>query len=270
MDWTSSYTFTSNAPSGQYKVGRINVQDAAQNYLSKDFTPEVVINVQNSGQSTLTSTATQTASPTTIPFTTPYPTQTASTQIATIYIRNNVFVPQELTVPPGTGITWINNDATTHAIKTTGTHAGTFNSGDLVKGSQFGFNFGQEGTFEIIDTYSNSIGVIIVKKGALLIGNPTVQTSAITTVPTSLPTSLQTTGPTSSPTAVSTTVQTTTITTAPPTGQTTILTIATTPNYDAKIAALESQLAVQNQKIEEQGNILDKITSFLRNIFGWK
>jgi len=43
-----------------------------------------------------------------------------------------------------------------------------------------------------------------------------------------------------------------------------------TPDYDAKIAALEKQLAEQNQKIEQQGNILDQIINFLRNVFGWK
>jgi hypothetical protein len=33
---------------------------------------------------------------------------------------------------------------------------------------------------------------------------------------------------------------------------------------------LEKQLAEQNKKIEQQGNILDKILSFLRNVLGWK
>lgn len=98
--------------------------------------------------------------------------------------------------------------------------------------------------------------------------SPTVPTTAITTGQTTI----VTTGLTSVTTSVPTTGQTTSLTTAPTASQTTIKTPtpASTPNYDAKIAALESQLAVQNQKIEEQGNILDKITSFLRNVFGWK
>ena len=104
---------------------------------------------------------------------TPKPVQTASTKITTIYIRNNSFVPQLLTVLPGTGITWINDDATVHAIKATGTHAGMFNSGDFVKGSQVDYTFGaDEGTFDIIDTYSNATCVIIIKKGELLVSNP--------------------------------------------------------------------------------------------------
>jgi hypothetical protein len=76
---------------------------------------------------------------------------------------------------------------------------------------------------------------------------------------------------TSPPTAV-TTGQTPSLTTPSTPPQTTIETpIPTpTPNYDEKIAALERQLAVQNQKIEEQGKILNRITSFLRTVFGWK
>ena len=100
---------------------------------------------------------------------------TASTRITTIHILNNSFVPQQLTVLPGTGITWINDDAATHAIKTTGTHAGMFNSGDLGLGSNWGYTFGaNEGTFEILDTYSNATCMIIIKKGEML--------SSITTV----------------------------------------------------------------------------------------
>jgi len=110
---------------------------------------------------------------------TPMPVMTPSTKITTIYIRNNSFVPRELTILPGTGITWVNDDATVHAIKTTGNHKGMFNSGDFVKGSDWSYTFGaNEGTFEIIDTYSNSTSVIIVKKGESLIGNPAVLPSS--------------------------------------------------------------------------------------------
>jgi hypothetical protein len=80
---TATYTFVPNAPSGQYKVGRINIEDAAQNYLSTDFTPEVVINVQNSGQTTSTSTITQTASSTTAITTSPITTSIKSKESTT-------------------------------------------------------------------------------------------------------------------------------------------------------------------------------------------
>jgi plastocyanin len=102
---------------------------------------------------------------------TPKPVMTPSTKITTIHIRNNSFVPSELTVLPGTGLTWVNDDATVHAIKTTGIYAGKFNSGDIMKGTEWGYTFGaNEGTFEIIDTYSNATSVIIIKKGESVLG----------------------------------------------------------------------------------------------------
>lgn len=108
--------------------------------------------------------------------TTPVPVGTASTKITTIHIVNNTFVPQQLTILPGTGITWINDDLTPHAIKTTGNQAVRFNSGDFMKGVDWGYTFGaNEGTFEIIDTYSNSTSIIIVKKGELLSSSTTVR-----------------------------------------------------------------------------------------------
>ena len=109
---------------------------------------------------------------------TPIPVQIASTKITTFYIRNNSFVPQLLTVLPGTGITWINDDKAVHAIKITGTHAGMFNSGDFMAGTQVTTDFGPEGTYDFIDTYSNATGMIIVKKGEMLSDTTTVRATS--------------------------------------------------------------------------------------------
>jgi plastocyanin len=107
---------------------------------------------------------------------TPKPMMTPSTKITTIYIRNNTFVPQELTVLPGTGITWINDDRTIHAIKTLPQTRIMFNSGDVMPTTQFSYTFGEnEGTFGFIDPYTNATGMIIVKKGESFVGNPTMQ-----------------------------------------------------------------------------------------------
>jgi len=239
-------------------------------YTTGPFQPTMqgtIVVVDGTSEPTISPT-TITTVPTTIPTTQPtaaitLPPQTTKT---IIYMRNNLFVPQELTVLPGTGVSWVNEDSIIHSVKITGIHAGMFNSGDIIPGASSGNTFANEGVFEFAcPDHPNMKGKIVVKVGA-----PTTQTTGLTTAPTPSPTSVQTTGPTSSPTAVTTTLPTTAITTGPTT-QTTIKTPTPTPtpNYDAKIAALESQLAVQNQKIEEQGNILDKITSFLRNIFGW-
>jgi plastocyanin len=127
---------------------------AATPEVTTNATPEITTAV-----STIAATVTKTA----------VPIGTISTKVTTIYIRNNTFVPQELTVLPGTGITWINDDETVHAIKATGSHAGMFNSGDFVKGAEWGYTFGaNEGTYEIMDTYSNATCVIVVMKAPLL------------------------------------------------------------------------------------------------------
>jgi plastocyanin len=121
-----------------------------------------------------------TAKPTNV--TTPKPVLTPSIKVTTIYIRNNTFVPQELTVLPGTGITWINEDHTVHALKTMPTTPFKFSSGDVMPGAQWGYTYGEnEGTFGFIDTYTNATGMIIVKKGESVLGAPTIQTPVPTT-----------------------------------------------------------------------------------------
>ncbi|MDO9035034.1 MAG: hypothetical protein Q7U51_07515, partial [Methanoregula sp.] len=81
---------------------------------------------------------------------------------------------------------------------------------------------------------------------------------------------IQSSTPTQTPSI--TTRQPTRLTTAPTPSQTTIKIPSPTPTPDnnVNIADLENQLGEQIQKIDVQGNILDQITTFLRNIFGWK
>jgi plastocyanin len=112
------------------------------------------------------------------------PVMTPSTKVTTIYIRNNTFVPQELTVLPGTGITWINDDKTIHSIKTLPDSKFKFSSGDVVGGATFSYTYGDtEGTFGFIDTYTNATGFIIIKKGESVMGAP-AQTAPVVTVTT--------------------------------------------------------------------------------------
>ncbi len=101
---------------------------------------------------------------------TPRPSMTASTKITTIHIRNNTFVPAELTVLPGTGITWINDDSVTHIVKATGDAKGKFTSTEMINGANFGYTFGETtGTYEFMDpNYPDMKGAIIVKKGESL------------------------------------------------------------------------------------------------------
>jgi plastocyanin len=112
---------------------------------------------------------------------TPMPELTHS-KTTVIYIRNNTFVPQEMLVLPGTGITWINEDRTVHKIQTLPDMGIKFVSGDVVHGASFGYTFSQkEGTYGYIDPYTNATGIIVVKKGLSVVGAPTQQKTAIPT-----------------------------------------------------------------------------------------
>lgn len=111
---------------------------------------------------------------------TPAPVMTPSTKITTIHIRNNTFVPAELTVLPGTGITWVNDDSVSHIVKASGDHKGKFTSSAMVSGARFGYTFGETpGIYEYTDPgYSGMNGTIIIVKGASVVGAPALQTTA--------------------------------------------------------------------------------------------
>ncbi|MDO9034431.1 MAG: cupredoxin domain-containing protein [Methanoregula sp.] len=94
--------------------------------------------------------------------------QTAKT---IFYMRNNTFVPKELTVLPGTGISWVNEDLISHSVKITGIHTGTFNSGEIIPGASSGNTFATAGVFEFIcPDHPDMKGTIVVKEGASVEG----------------------------------------------------------------------------------------------------
>ena len=108
---------------------------------------------------------------------TPKITLIPQTKNTIFYMRNNTFVPTELTVLPGTGITWVNEDLIVHSVKITGIHAGTFNSGDIIPGGSAGNTFADEGVFDFISPdHPDMKGTIVVKAGASVEGAPTMQT----------------------------------------------------------------------------------------------
>lgn len=111
---------------------------------------------------------------------TPAPVMTPSTKITTIHIRNNTFVPAELTVLPGTGITWVNDDSVSHIVKATGEHTGKFTSSIMITSGTFGYTFGDTvGIYEYTDpNFPGMNGTINVVKGAAVVGAPTVQSTA--------------------------------------------------------------------------------------------
>jgi len=100
------------------------------------------------------------------------PTATKLVTKNVIHIVNGSFVPSATTLLPGTGVSWINDDSMIYSVKSTGTHAGMFNSGDMLPGGQFTFSFGaDEGTYTFNDPkFPNMTGTIIIKSGPSIVG----------------------------------------------------------------------------------------------------
>lgn len=140
-------------------------------------TPEETEMPAATTQATAKPTVKPTANVTKVATATPAPALTHS-KTTTIYIRNNTFVPKEIMVLPGTGITWVNEDKTVHAIKTLPDIGIKFTSSDMMSGASFSYTFGEtEGTFGFIDPYTNVTGMVIIKRGASVVGAPTLQSS---------------------------------------------------------------------------------------------
>lgn len=99
---------------------------------------------------------------------TPHVSLTPQTKITIFSMTNNTFTPKELTVLPGTGITWRNDDTVNHVVKGT-TEAGTtmFKSSDIIPGASWSYTFGDRiGTFTVTDPgFPQMKCIIIVKDG---------------------------------------------------------------------------------------------------------
>lgn len=109
---------------------------------------------------------------------TPKITLVPQTKNTIFYMRNNTFVPTELTVLPGTGISWVNEDLISHSVKITGIHAGMFNSGEIIPGASSGTTFASEGVFEFAcPDYPDMKGRIVVIAGASVVGAQPMPTS---------------------------------------------------------------------------------------------
>lgn len=67
----------------------------------------------------------------------------ASGQSITVSAKNFAFDPKELTVSPGTTVTWRNNDSILHTVTS---DTGLFDS-NLPAGADFQFTFNQPGTY---------------------------------------------------------------------------------------------------------------------------
>jgi len=100
-----------------------------------------------------------------------------------IVLSGLTFSPGTLTVPSGTTVTWVNNEAVTHTVTSDST---LFDSGNMVKGNTFSYTFSTAGTFAYHCKYhSNMTGKIIVQGGSNQAPN-TVLISGFAFVPATL------------------------------------------------------------------------------------
>jgi plastocyanin len=84
--------------------------------------------------------------------------------VATVSMDHNTFVPSEITVAPGTTVTWVNNEAMPHTVVDPNK---TFRSKTLAKDAKFSFTFTTAGDFDYVcSIHPNMKGKVIVKPGA--------------------------------------------------------------------------------------------------------
>lgn len=85
-----------------------------------------------------------------------------------ILMQSSSFSPRNLTVTPGTTVTWINKDSYAHDIAS-GTRDipdGLFSMDNLAKGASFSYTFKNEGTFQYYcKLHSDMSGTVTVQKG---------------------------------------------------------------------------------------------------------
>ncbi len=83
-----------------------------------------------------------------------------------IEIKNFAFNPQNITITPGTTVSWTNDDAVAHEIATQSGAPASFDSGPLEPGNSFSFSFSIPGVYPFyckIHTYMT--GEVIVSSG---------------------------------------------------------------------------------------------------------
>ena len=82
-------------------------------------------------------------------------------QDAEVKIDNFTFVPQRVTIKPGTTVTWVNDDDIPHAIAATGKE---FRSKVLDTNDKYSFTFTTVGTFEYFcSLHPHMTGTIVVE-----------------------------------------------------------------------------------------------------------
>jgi plastocyanin len=89
---------------------------------------------------------------------------TGAGPVATVNIDHSTFIPSEITVAPGTTVTWVNIETMPHTVVDTNK---AFKSKTLVRDGRFSFTFTTAGDFDYLcSIHPNMKGKVIVKPGA--------------------------------------------------------------------------------------------------------
>ena len=81
--------------------------------------------------------------------------------VATVSMDHNTFIPGEITVAPGTTVTWVNNENMPHTVADSNK---AFRSKTLVKDASFSFTFATAGDYSYLcSIHPNMKGKVIVK-----------------------------------------------------------------------------------------------------------
>ena len=88
----------------------------------------------------------------------------AAGPVASVSMDHNTFIPVEITVVPGTTVTWVNNETMPHIVADMNKG---FRSKTLVKDATFSFTFTTAGDYNYLcSIHPNMKGKVIVKPGA--------------------------------------------------------------------------------------------------------
>ena len=84
--------------------------------------------------------------------------------VATVSMDHSTFIPSDITVAPGTTVTWVNVETMPHTVVDLNK---AFRSKTLVKDGTFSFTFTTPGDFDYLcSIHPNMKGKVIVKPGA--------------------------------------------------------------------------------------------------------
>ena len=113
----------------------------------------------------------------------PTPTGTTVPATATVRIQGFAFIPQNLTIPVNTQVTWTNFDGAAH---TTTSNTGLWDSGTLAQGQSFSYFFDEAGVYnyfcEIHPSMQGTITVTGPETPTATVGTPTMTITPSVTI----------------------------------------------------------------------------------------